>query len=92
MKTKLWQAPFWNISESGKVCLPLNAREKMYSVEDWENLFFNSAFSHPGGAGFREGTVETIFHSLIKNGCEFPLNLLKESKIQIKSILERGLK
>ena len=92
METKLWQAPFWNISESGKVCLPLNAREKMYSVEEWENLFFNSAFSHPGGAGFKEGTVETIFPGIVKTAGNFPLNLLKESKIQIKSILERGLK
>jgi PRTRC genetic system protein B len=48
-KTKLAFAPFWNLSDSGRVCLgsmrrPDNAT--VASIESWERGFYESAFTH----------------------------------------------
>jgi PRTRC genetic system protein B len=49
MKTKLFTAPYWNVSDNGIVCLgdtraPENA--DLATLTRWEESFFESAFSH----------------------------------------------
>lgn len=49
-ETKLWQAPYFNVWESGKICtgstrVPSGATTEQ--IEGWNKAFFASNFSHP---------------------------------------------
>lgn len=51
--TQLYLAPYWNCAMSGQVCLGSMPRPVLKTVEAidmWEQGFFQSAFSHAGGA------------------------------------------
>lgn len=91
-KTKLWEAPFWNMNSAGKVCLPMVSRDRTCSIDEWENIFYNSAFSHAWGAKLKKGKIENIFPKLVKKDAVFPLDLLQESNISIKNIMEGNVK
>ena len=91
-ETKLYRAPFWNINSStGAVCMPHQANKKTeMTPEEWEQLFFRSAFSHPG---FGEACVRTGFAklvpALIRSGAEkFPGAELVPSLVTMKHLLE----
>lgn len=48
-KTKLAFAPFWNLSDNGRVCLGSMRRPDsatVASIESWERGFYESAFTH----------------------------------------------
>ena len=68
--TKLYQAPYFNVWDSGKICtgnadVPKDAASLV--PENWESMFFNSWFSHPN-------TARLVRH---KGGCfAFWKNLL----------------
>lgn len=50
-QTRLYRAPFWNVWDSGRICLPAGDKPGM-DVDDipkWEALFFESNFSHAAG-------------------------------------------
>lgn len=52
-KTTLFRAPFWNVSDDGRVCLGSTRVPKKTSVDSlpqWEAAFFESEFSHPNGS------------------------------------------
>lgn len=81
-KSNLYEAPFWNVSKAGSVCLPIGAREKDHTPEEWEEIFYRSAFSHSGGASFKTGTVEKIFPKLVKD---------KKAKFPVKNCFKKSL-
>ena len=85
--TILYEAPFWNVSTTGRVCLP-HIDAGNHTIDEWEAIFFKSAFSHPGGARLKRGTVESVFPGLIKKDSPFPVDLFNKSKITIKNIME----
>jgi PRTRC genetic system protein B len=90
VETVLYQAPFWNVSANGTVCLPTLARDKSHTPEEWEEIFFRSAFSHAGGAAFKDGTVETIFPHLVKEKyAKFPVKNCFRHKFKVGDLLER---
>lgn len=72
-KTKLFRAPFHNVSDDGSVCLG-NAKmqkpkEKTYEneIKYWENLFWLSEFSHLHGSDNPTKTnLNMIWKKLIK--------------------------
>ena len=70
-ETKLAVAPFWNISDDGRVCLgtmrhPNTASVK--SISDWERGFYESAFTHAnvGRLTRHEGGFEGLWSGLDK--------------------------
>ena len=52
--TRLAAAPYWNIDSSGAVCAGTMRAPKsltVASIPAWQQAFFQSEFTHPGGAG-----------------------------------------
>lgn len=69
-RTKLAAAPYWNIDTNGAVCAGTMRRPKSLTVDSiaaWEQAFFQSEFTHPGGGGRltrRKGGTATLWKSL----------------------------
>jgi len=79
-ETKLAVAPFWNLSDDGRVCLgsmrhPDAASVK--SISDWERGFYESAFTHAnvGRLTRHEGGFQGLWSSLDKRRL-FPVETL----------------
>ena len=90
--TKLYHAPFWNISEHGQICLPSSARNRQHTPEEWENIFYNSAFSHAGTspANISRTPFAKLVAALIRSKAEkFPSAELVPAKIDIAKFAER---
>ena len=81
--TKLAAAPYWNIDSDGKVCagtmrVPRSA--SVSSIPAWQQAFFQSGFTHPGGAGRltrRKGGTSVLWKSLAGKS-RFPRSALIE--------------
>ncbi len=92
--TILYYAPFFNIYESGNVCMgtvDIDITSECYLedfIEQWEDYFFNSYFSHL----VREhnpvkGDITILLQKLVNMKGKFPLSQLKENGLTIKDIL-----
>ena len=75
--TALAVAPFWNLSEDGRVCTgtmrcPDNA--SVASILKWERAFYESAFTHAnvGRLTRHQGGFEGLWTELADNGKPFP--------------------
>lgn len=69
--TTLAAAPYWNIDNNGMVCAGTMRVPKSLSVASmptWQKAFFQSEFTHPGGAGrliTRKGGTTALWKSLV---------------------------
>jgi len=69
--TRLAAAPYWNIDSNGAVCAGTMRIPKSLtvgSIPSWQQAFFQSEFTHPGGAGRltkRKGGTAALWKSLI---------------------------
>jgi len=85
-ETKLFAAPHWNIGNDGAVCAGTMRVPKSASVaalSAWEEAFFQSEFTHPGGAGRltkRKGGTAALWQSLAGRH-SFPLATLIETEL-----------
>jgi PRTRC genetic system protein B len=76
--TRLAAAPYWNIDSNGAVCAGTMRTPKsltVASIPAWEQAFFQSEFTHPGGAGRltqRKGGTAALWKSLASRK-RFPL-------------------
>jgi PRTRC genetic system protein B len=55
-KSPLYLAPYWNCYDNGSVCtgtMKIPREKSVTAIEDWEQSFFRSEFTHAGGAGKR---------------------------------------
>ncbi|SFH37385.1 PRTRC system protein B [Pedobacter insulae] len=93
-KTRLFNAPFFNVYENGNVCMGnVDVRiKKAASLEaftsDWEKYFFNSYFSHLMEAyNPVKGNCVMLWESLVNTNEPFPKEVLKKSKINLKDLL-----
>lgn len=83
--SKLYAAPYWNIGNDGAVCAGTMRAPKSASVTAmaaWEQAFFQSEFTHPGGAGRltkRKGGTVALWKSLAGKS-SFPLTTLIETE------------
>jgi PRTRC genetic system protein B len=83
-ETKLYAAPYWNIGNDGAVCAGTMRAPKSAGVTTmtaWEQAFFQSEFTHPGGAGRltkRRGGTVALWKSLGEKP-SFPLTTLIET-------------
>jgi len=68
--TRLAAAPYWNIDSNGVVCagtMRIPKSVTVASISAWQQAFFQSEFTHPGGAGRltkRKGGTATLWRSL----------------------------
>ena len=91
-ETKLYCAPFWNISSNnGWVCMPYSSVKGQEIIpEEFERIFFTSAFSHPG---FGKRPTRTKFEKLIpalirSKAKKFPGNELIPNGMTIQDLLK----
>jgi PRTRC genetic system protein B len=91
--TRLTNAPYWNTDAQGRVCLgsmhvpdDVNAS----SVRGWEDAYFASEFTHPGGAvrltNHRHGFLG-LWSSLRKRK-RFPVRFLADSNQTLHDFLQ----
>jgi len=84
--TRLVAAPYWNIDSNGAVCagtmrIPKSAT--VASISAWQQAFFQSEFTHPGGAGRltkRKGGTAALWKSLTGKKA-FPRSTLIEMEL-----------
>ena len=83
--TNLASAPYWNIDSNGLVCAGTMRVPKSVSVASipiWQHAFFQSEFTHPGGAGrltTRKGGTTALWKSLAGKK-RFPPSALIETE------------
>jgi PRTRC genetic system protein B len=81
--TKLAAAPYWNVDGNGAVCAGTMRTPKSLTVASmaaWQQAFFQSEFTHPGGAGRltkRRGGTTALWRSLVGKK-RFPQSALIE--------------
>ena len=81
--SKLAAAPYWNLDSNGAVCAGTMRTPKsltVTSIAQWQQAFFQSEFTHPGGAGRltkRRGGTAALWKSLAGKE-RFPLSTLIE--------------
>jgi PRTRC genetic system protein B len=79
--TKLAVAPFWNLSDNGRVCTGTMRRPDSASVASipaWERGFYESAFTHAnvGRLTRHEGGFDGLWSGLAGKRSRFPLETL----------------
>ena len=83
--TRLAAAPYWNIDAKGAVCAGTMRAPKSLtvgSIAAWQQAFFQSEFTHPGGAGRltrRKGGTAALWKSLAGKKT-FPLSTLIQTE------------
>jgi PRTRC genetic system protein B len=84
-ETRLAAAPYWNIDANGAVCAGTMRTPKSLtvgSIAAWQQAFFQSEFTHPGGAGRltrRKGGTAVLWKSLAGKKL-FPRSTLIEAE------------
>jgi len=91
--TALFHAPFFNIYESGSVCMgnvgidiasDSGLKEFMAA---WERYFFNSYFSHSIYGNSTKSNIVQLWQGLINTNKKFPVSILQPNRLTIKDIL-----
>ena len=81
--TRLAAAPYWNTDSNGVVCagtMRIPKSVTVASISAWQQAFFQSEFTHPGGAGRltkRKGGTAALWRSLTGKKV-FPISALIE--------------
>jgi PRTRC genetic system protein B len=93
-KNTLYHAPFFNLYDSGNVCMgTVNIEiDRLTSLEDfmskWETYFFNSYFSHTIGNHHKSEDLVVLWQSLIGTETDFPQEQLIKHHLSFKSLLQ----
>ncbi|MEG1544001.1 MAG: PRTRC system protein B [Tannerellaceae bacterium] len=92
-KSKLFKAPFFNIYDSGKVCLGSAQVDKPSEltyeriVQYWEKMFWASEFVHILGNNPVKNNLATLLKKGIETDCRFPEDELLPVKTNLKELL-----
>ncbi|WP_278353986.1 PRTRC system protein B [Chryseobacterium gleum] len=93
-ETQLLYAPFLNVYESGNVCMGSvdinikNSASLEEFMEEWENYFFNSYFSHlVNNHNPIKGNCVNLWKNQILNKEAFPIDVLLTSNLTLKNLL-----
>ncbi len=90
--TRLKNAPYWNTDARGLVCqgdMRVPDELAVSTIREWEDAFFQSAFTHPNGA-VRLTTHAEGFHGLwteLMEKSEFPSRFLADSKETLRDFI-----
>lgn len=97
--TKLFMAPFFNVSDSGLVCLGSanvkQPKQKTYMnlMQYWEDLFWLSEFTHVNGNDNKTVTkLQPLWQKVMKSKCKLKWSDLKELKPYPKHSLKQLIK
>lgn len=93
-KTKLYNAPFFNIHPNGSVCMgTVDVQfDRNCQMEDfisgWQQYFFNSYFSHLiGGHTAVKGNIVQLWQQQVTTGRPFPTEQLVPASITVKNLI-----
>ncbi|WEK17948.1 MAG: PRTRC system protein B [Candidatus Pedobacter colombiensis] len=95
LETPLFNAPFFNMYSSGKVCM--GTVNSSFTddccletfIQQWEHAFFNSYFSHTiGGHVPVKGNLVSLWHSLVNSDDKFPESRLVKTNRSLKDLLK----
>lgn len=92
-ETQLAAAPYWNVDSNGAVCAGSMRKPKssaVSSIAAWQQAFFQSEFTHPGGGGRltkRRGGTTALWKSLAGKK-RFPTRTLIETE-SLETYLKR---
>jgi len=81
--SKMYQAPYFNVSNNGNVCLGSISHIKNYNnvteyLNMWEHAFWNSEFTHSSTSKLKKENIGVFWNNLIKeNPSKFPYKELK---------------
>lgn len=92
--TPLFQAPFFNLSQNGRVCMG-NVQVKIPKdcaletfLNLWQNYFFNSYFTHLlGDFPPVKGNIVQLWQGLVTTGKKFPNKCLLANRYTLKNLL-----
>ena len=89
--TKLYQAPFLNTSESGRVCMGSAVITDADSYEEFifntKQAFFNSVFTHTNADNLVKGNIVEMYHQQrANNKTSFNNELLIDTKTTVNDI------
>ncbi|WP_062052963.1 PRTRC system protein B [Aquimarina longa] len=94
LKTKLFYAPFFNVYESGTICMGTVdiQSSKAQSLEEfiylWENYFFNSYFSHLlDNYNPISDNLVNVWNDLMNTEKPFPKDVLKPNNKTLQNII-----
>ena len=85
-KTELFQPPFFNCADNGQVCMPNHEPVgcKAAAAERWNELFFDSPFTHSSSATVSSGTINEFWTEYLASGAySFPLDRLKPANLTV---------
>lgn len=93
-KTMLYQAPFFNIHNTGRVCMGsvnINIEDDCtleQFMQAWQEYFFHSRFSHLIESNSPvTGNIVQLWQSLVNTDKKFPANTLRKNNLTIKNLL-----
>jgi PRTRC genetic system protein B len=99
--TALYRAPFWNVNDTGGVCMPSGIREKLWSkngldgisiaiTDKMQTAFYESAFTHPNaGSEIANGGHDRLWLSAVKHPQDkFSSAALIKTEHKLKDILK----
>lgn len=95
-KTKLYQAPFFNVWSAGQVCVgnaALPREDQRDNLDAWERMFFGSHFTHPN---FTEKDRLTVGHDPVKfwkaqvskPSASFPEAVLFDLNLEVSGLMQ----
>lgn len=94
MKTILYKAPFFNVYEPGNVCMgtvdiDIDRHTHLEAfMAKWEELFFNSRFSHVlGSKSPVKGNIIQLWQSLHNSRKKFPVTTLLKHSLTMKNLI-----
>jgi PRTRC genetic system protein B len=93
-ETPLFQAPFFNLSQNGRVCMgnvqvkiPKNCSLENF-ISLWQTYFFNSYFTHLlGDFPPLKGNIVQLWQGLLKSQKKFPNKVLLANRYTLKNLL-----
>ena len=93
--TNVFYAPFFNVYQNGNVCMGSvdvkikNSASLEEFIENWENCFFNSYFSHLMlNHNPVKGNCVNLWKKLIESNEPFPINVLVDANLNLKNVLQ----
>jgi PRTRC genetic system protein B len=92
--TLLYRAPYWNVNDSGDVCLgstKVPREATIDSLSRWEKAFFESEFTHPNASSkltAHPGGFIGLWKSLIGKK-KFPAEHLADAKETLGKFINR---
>lgn len=91
--TQLYQAPYFNVSNSGWICtgnVDVTSNPNAADIEHYEtNEFFRSRFTHPNAAKLIKGGSATALWAQLLDGAEFPTKHLIRSNLSVAAANQR---